>query len=225
MSASAGKPAMSLPNKLAIGVAVAAILAIVAVVVIGSGSKAASQASLAQSAEVVREDSHRLSAAPDEKAVLVEFVDFECESCLAAYPFVEELRTDYAENLTIVTRYFPLPGHQNAMNAAVAVEAAAQQGRFEDMYHRMFETQTSWGMTGEPHADTFRGFATEMGLDMAAFDDAVADPATAARVEQDKNDGAGLGVAGTPTFFLDGQKIDPSTLEEFRQLIETAISQ
>jgi protein-disulfide isomerase len=224
MSAPAGKPAMSLPNKLAIGLAIAAILAIVAAVVIGSGSRAASQSSLAQSAEVVREDSHRLSAAPDEKAVLVEFVDFECESCLAAYPFVEDLRTEYAENLTIVTRYFPLPGHYNSMNAALAVEAAAQQGRFEDMYHRMFETQTGWAHADESRAGTFRGFAQEMGLDLAAYDAAVADPATKARVEQDKNDGAGLGVAGTPTFFLDGQKIEPSTLEEFRQLIDKAIS-
>ena len=95
--------------------------------------------------EVVRENSRVLSRAPEEKAVLVEFLDFECESCRAAYPFVEELRAEYADTVTFVHRYFPLPGHRNSMNAAIAVEAAAEQGAYEKMYQRMFQTQAQWG--------------------------------------------------------------------------------
>ena len=60
--------------------------------------------------------------------------------------------------------------------------------------------------------------------DLAAYDAAIADPATMERVNIDKNDGMALNVEGTPTFFLDGQKIQPATLEEFRSLIETAIA-
>ncbi|MFJ6003563.1 DsbA family protein [Arthrobacter sp. NPDC092385] len=175
-------------------------------------------------AEVVREDSHRLSQAPDEKAVLVEFLDFECEACLAAYPVVEDLSEEYGENLTVVSRYFPLPGHRNSETAAAAVEAAAQQGKFKDMHARMYETQTEWGEADEDRSPVFRGYAEDLGLDMAAYDAAIADPATMERVNVDKADGMALNVEGTPTFFLDGEKIQPSTLEEFRSLIETAIA-
>jgi len=217
------KTSLSTPNKVAIALVAAAVLAALAVTAFVNRNNAASQ-SAAASAEVVREDSHRLSTAKDEKAVLVEFLDFECESCRAAYPFIEELRAKHADHLTVVSRYFPLPGHPNSMTAAVAVEAAAQQGKFEDMYHRLFETQTEWSHTPETQAATFRGYAEDLGLDMAAYDAAVADPATTARVEADKNDGLALGVSGTPTFFLGGEQISPSTLEEFEQLIDAAVS-
>ena len=78
--------------------------------------------------QVVRENSRVLSRAANEQAVLVEFLDYECEACRAAYPLVEQWRAEYGDTVTFVHRYFPLPGHRNAMNAAVAVEAAAQQG-------------------------------------------------------------------------------------------------
>ncbi|MSS00404.1 thioredoxin domain-containing protein [Arthrobacter sp. BL-252-APC-1A] len=176
-------------------------------------------------AQVVREDSHRLSQATDEKAVLVEFLDYECEACLAASPFVSDLATEYEENLTVVARYFPLPGHPNSETAAAAVEAAAQQGKFEEMHSLMYEKQTDWSHTSETRAGTFREYAQSLGLDMPAYDAIVADPATMERVNKDKTDGVALNVQGTPTFFLEGRKIQPSSEEEFRQLIETAISQ
>ena len=173
---------------------------------------------------VVREDSHRLSVAEDDRVTLVEFLDFECESCLAAYPFIEQLRETYDGRVTFVARYFPMPGHANAENAAVAVEAAAQQGRFEDMYHRMYETQTEWGERQDSEAARFRSFAEEMGLDMAAYDAAVSDPATLERVLQDREDGLALGVQGTPTFFLNGEKLEVDTTDQFIERIDAALA-
>lgn len=164
---------------------------------------------------VVRENSVVLSKAKDEKAVLVEFLDYECESCGAAYPFVEELRAKYGDTVTFVHRYFPLPGHRNSMTAALAVEAAAQQGAYEGMYKKMFETQREWGESADNKSAVFRGFAEELKLDMAAFDKVVADPATQARIEADKADGEALGVAGTPTFYLDGKLLRVGSVEEF----------
>ena len=178
----------------------------------------------AAGAAVVREDSHRLSTADDGRVTVVEFLDFECESCLAAYPFVEQLREEYDGRVTFVARYFPMPGHANAENAAVAVEAAAQQGRFEDMYHRMYETQTEWGERQESEAARFRTFAADMGLDMAAYDAAVADPATLERVLRDREDGLALGVQGTPTFFLNGEKLEVDTTDEFIERIDAALA-
>jgi len=178
----------------------------------------------AANAAVVREDSHRLSSAADGRVTLVEFLDFECEGCLAAYPFVEELRQTYDGRITFVARYFPMPGHANAENAAVAVEAAAQQDRFEDMYDRMYETQSQWGEKQDSQAAVFRGFAEELGLDMAAFDAAVAAPATLERVLRDREDGIALGVEGTPTFFLNGEKLSVTTTDEFIEALDAALA-
>src|SRR5699024_4774912 len=86
-------------------------------------SQALTEQSQPAAAEVVREDSTVLSQAPNEQAVLVEFLDYECEACGAFYPFVEQLRAEYADTVTFVHRYFPLPGHVNSMNAAIAAEA------------------------------------------------------------------------------------------------------
>lgn len=187
-----------------------------------TASSGSGQTSASEVASVVRPDSRVLSQAPNEKAVLVEFLDFECEGCAAAYPVVEELRAEYGDTVTFVHRYFPLPGHPNSMTAAVAVEAAAQQGAYEAMYQKMFDTQEQWSHTAEDRSPVFRGYAEELGLDMAAYDKSVADPATRARVEADVADGVALGVQGTPTFFLDGRRLTLNTLEQFRAEVDAA---
>ncbi|CCH87386.1 conserved exported protein of unknown function [Modestobacter italicus] len=204
--------------------------ALVAVFVVGLAvfgvvrSQGGDDGPAAAEAAVVREDSHRLSTAEDGRVTLVEFLDFECESCLAAYPFVEELRRVYDGRVTFVARYFPMPGHRNAENAAVAVEAAAEQGRFEDMYDRMYETQSEWGESQDSQAAVFRGLAEELGLDMAAFDAAVDDPDTLERVLRDREDGIALGVEGTPTFFLNGEKLTVDTTDEFIEQLDAALA-
>lgn len=187
-----------------------------------SASAPAPETVASDAGQVVRDNSRVLSQAPNEKAVLVEFLDFECEACRAAYPFVEELRAEYSDTVTFVNRYFPLPGHPNSMTAAIAVEAAAQQGQYDAMYQQMFETQEQWSHTTEDRGPVFRGFAEDLGLDMAAFDAAVADPATEERVRLDVADGTALGVRGTPTFFLDGQLLTPDSLEQFRAEVDAA---
>ncbi|UPO78019.1 thioredoxin domain-containing protein [Arthrobacter sp. Helios] len=224
MPASASNRRLSLQNRIAVGLLLAAALAAVAIIVIANlragGEPAGADATQAQ---VVRDDSHRLHEAPEEKAVLVEFLDFECEACLAAHPLVEELIAEHGENLTVVSRYFPLPGHPNSGTSAAAVEAAAQQGQFQQMHALMFEKQTEWSHNAESQAETFRGYASSLGLDMTAYDAAIADPATMERINADKNDGVALDVQGTPTFFLEGRLIQPSSTEEFRSLIEAAV--
>jgi len=177
-----------------------------------------------ESPQVVRESSHVLDDGGEDAVTVVEFLDFECEACAAFYPIVEDLRGQFAGDITYVVRYFPLPGHFNSKNAAIAAEAAAEQGRFEDMYHRLFETQSEWGEAGESRADLFRSFAEEMGLDMAAYDEAVASPATLARVELDLNDGQALGVSSTPTFFVDGEMLELQQWNDLEDAIQAAVN-
>ncbi|MEU4575585.1 thioredoxin domain-containing protein [Nonomuraea sp. NPDC023979] len=203
------------------------VLAVAALFAFGRpGPEAVEQAGLsAGESQLVRADSHRLQSAADGKVTLVEFLDFECEGCLAYYPAVEELREDYAGKVTFVARYFPMPGHFNGERAARAVEAAAAQGAFEAMYRRMYETQPQWGEKRVPADETFRGFAKDLGLDLAAWDRAYDDPATLARIRKDMADGRALGVQGTPTFFLNGTRIEPRTLAEFRAAIDAALAE
>lgn len=172
--------------------------------------------------QLVREDSHRLTTPTTEKAQLVEFLDFECEACGAMYPIVEDLKKEFGDQITFVNRYFPLPGHTNSATAALAVEAAAQQGKYEQMYSKMFQTQAQWGEQQETRAPLFRTFAEELKLDMAAYDAAVADEKTKDRIRQDIADGRALGVTGTPTFFLDGEKLEITSEADFRQKLAAA---
>ncbi|WP_082177708.1 DsbA family protein [Arthrobacter sp. RIT-PI-e] len=218
---------LSLQSRVTIGLLALAALVVGIVIIVnalGSSGTAGAADQDPSGAMIVRDDSHRLSQAPEEKAVLVEFLDFECEACLAAYPVVENLAAEYGENLTVVARYFPLPGHPNSETSALAVEAAAQQGRFAEMHSVMYQKQTEWGHTNEDRSPVFRGYAEDLGLDLAAYDAAIADPATLERVNLDKNDALNLELGGTPTFFLDGERIQPATLEEFHDLIDTAIA-
>ena len=176
----------------------------------------------AAEAQLVREDSHRVTAPAAEKAQLVEFLDFECESCRAAEPLVEELKKEFGDRITFVNRYFPLPAHRNSGTAALAVEAAAQQDKYGEMYAKMFETQPQWGEKQDSQAPLFRTFAQELGLDLAKYDAAVADEKTRDRIRKDVADGRALGVTGTPTFFLNGQKLTLNTEADFRQKLTDA---
>jgi len=175
------------------------------------------------SEQLVRADSHRLTTPTVEKAQLVEFLDFECEACRSIHPFVEELKEEFGDRITFVNRYFPLSSHPNSGQAALAVEAAAQQGKFASMQAKLFETQDQWHGKPESQAPLFRTFAAELGLDLAAFDAAVADDKTKQRIRADITDGTALGVTGTPTFFLDGEKLALSTKQEFRQKLADAV--
>lgn len=174
-------------------------------------------------AAAIRDDSRILDDAGDGAVTVVEFLDFECEACGAFYPVVEDLREEFSGRVTFAIRYFPLPSHLNSKNAAIAVEAAAQQGQLEAMYTRMFDTQPEWGEAQESQAPLFRQFAEALGLDLAEYDAAVADPATLERVESDFDDGVKLGVGSTPTFFVNDRMVQLTSIEDLREAIETEL--
>lgn len=177
---------------------------------------------VAGSEQLVRADSHRLTSPSVEKAQLVEFLDFECPSCGSIHPVVEELKAEFGDRITFVHRHFPLSMHPNSGQAALAAEAAGQQGQYQEMANRLFETQSQWAGTQQSQAPLFRSYAGDMGLDLALFDAAVADPQTEERVLADIADGKALGVSGTPTFFLNGEKLTLTTKADFRQKLADA---
>lgn len=174
---------------------------------------------------LVRDDSRVLGERGSSDVELVEFLDFECEACGAAYPVVEDLRERYGDRVSFVVRYFPLPGHFNGERAARAVESAARQGKFEEMYRRMYDTQSAWGEQRVPLDDLFRGYAEELGLDLAQYDADYASDEVAARVQRDVDDGLALGVQGTPTFFLGGELLQPESVADFERALTDALGE
>ena len=204
-------------------------LALVAVALVGLGIALTASRDDGTAAEtggasvdrLVRPDSQRLSESTDGKATFVEFLDFECEACGAAYPAIEEMREEYGDRITFVVRHFPL--HRNSESAARAAEAAAEQGKFEEMYRRLFDTQRSWGEKSTSQEEVFFAFAEDLGLDMDRFRRVYEDPETIAKVRRDKADGEALGVDGTPTFFLNGEKLEVRSLGEIEQSIDDAL--
>lgn len=173
---------------------------------------------------VIQSNTHILQDAGDRAPVLVEFLDFECEACGAFYPYIEELKREFKGEVTFAFRYFPLPGHSNSVNAALSVEAAAEQGKLEEMFSLVFETQSLWGESSESKAATFRSYAEKIGLDMNLYDSSIANPETLRRITDDYNDGVALGISGTPTFFLNNQRLTLRTFKDVRAAILDQLS-
>jgi protein-disulfide isomerase len=135
---------------------------------------------------------------------VVEFSDFQCPYCARATPAVTELESAYPNDVRIVWKHLPLPFHPNAMPAALAAEAAREQGgsqKFWAMHDKLFANQAA--LSGE----TYERYARELGLDQARFKKDLAEPRLRARVQEDAQLAQTLGVNGTPTFVVNGEKV------------------
>ncbi|WAC65975.1 thioredoxin domain-containing protein [Agrococcus sp. SL85] len=174
--------------------------------------------------ELVDASTHVLADAGPEAPVVVEFLDYECPACGSFHPVVDDLMERYEGRVTFAVRHFPLPSHPDAVPAALAAEAAAQQGAFAPMHDLLFERQADWSGGADATA-AFRSYASELGLDLVAYDAAVADDATLERVALDANAGLALGVQSTPTFYVDGEQVELQRLEDLEAAIAAALGQ
>ncbi len=158
---------------------------------------------------------------PDDAPVtLVEFLDPECEACRAAYPVVKGLLAEYPDELRLVIRY--VPGHGNSARAIVALEAAAEQGRYWDMLDALFERQPEWGERDEPQVDAFVDIARSIGLDVTRFSAALERPDVSA-IERDIPALRTFGIRATPTFFVNGREVVGVSEEALRVAIRDAL--
>ena len=149
------------------------------------------------------------------KVTMVVFSEFQCPFCGRVEPTLAQLLERYGDDLRVVWKHAPLPFHERALPAAIAAEAARAQGRFWQMHDRLFSQQTALAA-----ADLER-HAGEVGLDLARFATALADPAQKARVEADLKLGETFAVRGTPTFFINGRRlVGAQPLDAFIAVIE-----
>lgn len=167
--------------------------------------------------------------------VLIEYGDFECQHCFRAEAVVRPLREKYKDQITFQFRHFPLNQiHKNAFAAHRIAEAAGKQGKFWEMHDLLYERAYQPGSEASPIpiewvASTtpmmfFEQYAKQLGLDVEKLKTDAASQDVNTLINADIKEGQKLGISGTPTFVLDGVKIEtPESLEAFSKLIDEAI--
>jgi len=159
------------------------------------------------------------------KTVFIEYSDFQCPACGQYYALMKNLDNDadgkkIMQNITFVYRHFPLDSaHPNARNAAHASEAAAKQGKFFEMHDLLFEKQGEWS-TSDKTAEIFVSYAKSLKLNIEQFKKDTDSNSVKDIVQSDLLSGRDVNVQGTPTFFLNGKKIDnPGSLDELKKIL------
>lgn len=160
------------------------------------------------------------------KLTLVEYADFECPACAAYQPVLKDIKETFKNDLRFVYRQFPLPMHRNGMGASLASEAAGLQGKFWEMHDLLYAKQKEWGGKTTEDRAVFEQYASTLGLDIEKFKQDMSSDAVKGAVERGLESGKALNVRGTPTFFLNGEKLDnPGSAEAFKELLRSKLGQ
>lgn len=170
-------------------------------------------------------DSEWIKGNPDSTVELVEYSDLQCPACKVREPLIKEILAEFGGHIKFVYRHFPLRGlHKNSDISAQAAEAAGIQGKFWEMHDKLFETQEQWSPLAGPEAENFFvNLAKEMGLNVEQFASDINSATVKSLVNEDLESGQDAGVNSTPTFFLNGKRIQPSSVDQFRSLIRQEI--
>jgi protein-disulfide isomerase len=137
---------------------------------------------------------------PAGATLILEYGDYECPYSRAAYRSIQRVEAELAGGVRFAFRHFPLTGiHPHALAAALAAEAASSQGLFWELHDAMFHHQNAL------EDDALLGYAGELGLELARYDNDRHGEAALNRIERDVRSGEASGkVLGTPTLFIDG---------------------
>lgn len=149
----------------------------------------------------------------DSKVMLIEYGDFQCPGCGSAHPNVKKLAEKYKDQMAFVFRNFPITSkHPNARAAAAAAEAAGLQDKYWDMHNKIFESQNIWGNLGaNDRTKFFVDYAGELGLDKDRFTTDLTGNKVNQKISFDQAVGKKAGAEATPTFLLNGKKVEDTT--------------
>lgn len=149
---------------------------------------------------------------------VVEYTDFQCPSCAAMHPVLEEVLPRYGTKVRLVVRNYPLARHANARKAAEAADAANAQGKFFEYTALLFKRQDALDIA------SLKKYATEVGLNRARFDAELDRGVHAADVARDVEDAQINGVESTPTLFINGIMLLDLTPEGLSAAIDKALA-
>jgi len=158
------------------------------------------------------------------RVTIVEFADFQCPACKSYVPVVDELMKQYPLDVRFVYKHFPLKTiHFRAEAAAFAVEAASNQGKFWEMYTLLFENQDKWSK--QSGTGVFEEYAVKIGLDANQFKADIDSDSVKEKVRTASKFGVEMGINSTPTFYVNGKKIEnPKGLDAFKELVDAEIA-
>ena len=151
---------------------------------------------------------------PNSSITIIEFSDFQCPNCYTGQIVLDKLFEDYNGSIVSYYRNLPLTIHENSMIAALAAQAAGEQGKFWEYHDILFDNQY------ELDKESLRKYAKELGLNMTQFNLALDSEKYKSDIDGDIQDAKALGVRGTPTFFINGQKVEGADEEKMREIIE-----
>lgn len=161
-----------------------------------------------------------------DKVIITEYSDYQCPACAYFHPIVEKLKQNMGDEVEVRLRFYPLNSHRYAALAARAAQAAKNQDKFYEMHALLFENQEEWSRSSNP-AMAIVDYARKIGLDMDQFTNDLNAGETQEIVMEQKEEGADMGVNSTPTFFIDGEEVDPlpKSYEEFEALVQKHLEQ
>jgi protein-disulfide isomerase len=152
----------------------------------------------------------------DAPGTIVAFTDYQCPSCAAMHPVLEQLVKEYGSRVRLVTRDFPLSQHTEAFKAAEAAEAAREQGKYWEYIGILLRNQSALSV------EKLKGYASELSLDRTRFDNALDTGKFAESVQRDLEDGMKLGINGTPTIFINGRRVSAKGYDELKAIVDAA---
>jgi protein-disulfide isomerase len=149
------------------------------------------------------------------KVTILHYFDYQCPFCTRIIPTIDQIAKDYPDSVRIVFKMHPLSMHPNAMPAAEAAMAAAAQGKFLEMHHKLFENQQQ--LTREK----FVSLAKDIGLNVERFTKDLDAHTYAAAIQKDAKEAEDIGATGTPASFVNGRYVSGAKpYANFKDLID-----
>ena len=153
------------------------------------------------------------------QVTIVEWSDFQCPFCRRTGPTLDQVRSEYGENVRVVFKHLPLGIHPKAPAAHAAAEAANRQGKFWEMHDKIFDRQPD--MSPELYLE----FAKELELDIDQYQKDLTSAEVKRRIDGDSQMASSLGVTGTPAFFINGRYMaGAKPFASFKQLIDEELA-
>lgn len=160
--------------------------------------------------------SNHVQGAGNKKIELTEYGDFQCPACGGYFPILRQIKAQFGDDIKFQFKHFPLDNiHKNARAAHRAAEAAGLQGKFWEMHDQLYAEQQAWSGSVNP-VPVFEGYAQQLGLDMEKYKADVQSESTNKTINADIADGQAVKAVSTPTFVINGKKVDDETQQTMR---------
>ena len=170
----------------------------------------------------VNTDGDPVEGSKNAPVTIVEFSDFQCPYCgRFAIETLSQIKTNYIDTgkVKVVYKDFPLSFHENAQKAAEAAQCAFDQDKFWEFHDKIFQNQQDLSVI------SLKRFASELELNTEKFNGCLDSGKMAARVQKDVQEGASVGISGTPAFLVNGIGVTGAQpFEVFKQIIDSELS-